>query len=379
LELRLLGKHSSLRTEADEEEKKRQVDERRTEWKDALLQIDANQLAVENLVGDLFPSAQVITGRSLWWHSNRLQSVASSRGEIYIERITAGAVPRGAVRDQTVLVLLHAIATEREVDTFASKFVSSREFAELAVFFDDAIRNWPTEPHISSPARLAVASIMLRLESAQTGDNLLYQSPTHHLIRHWISNAASDKEYIDWATGEILARIPTELLRATELYFDLFRDLHISIKTQSAVRKQVLEKARSSFSTMSPGDFATCFPGHFPYTLAHLIRLDSKTVSEQLLTRWEDWEWLKPQLLAGLAERPDILVPHVLPLFGTFGPQPGPFEHYKFNDNAVAQFFGADREIFYRRIAQPFTPLDKLDDFRLTRSTREIPFASVFV
>lgn len=91
------------------------------------------------------------------------------------------------------------------------------------------------------------------------------------------------------------------------------------------------------------------------------MRLDSRNVSEQLLTRLEDWEWLEPQLIAGLAERPDILIPHVLPIFGSFGPQPGPFEHYKFDDNAVAQFFRTDRETFYALVSQSFTPLPTLD------------------
>jgi hypothetical protein len=361
LDLRILGRLSSSGTNADKQEKQQHLDELRAEWKGALSQVDANQVAVENLVGDLFPSAQAITGRTLWLHSNRLQSVNSSRGEIYMERITAGDLPREAIRDQTVLTLLHGVAAGHDVEVFSNRFVASREFAELAVFFDDAARGWSTEPHVSPPARLAAGSVMLRIESTQAGDNSLYQSSTHHLIQHWISNATNDNAYIDWAIGEILTRIPNRLFRATELYLDLFRDLHISTETQSGVRKQVLEKSRHSFLTMSAGEFATCFPSHFPYTLVYLIRLDSKTISEQLLTRLEDWKWLRPQLLAGLTVRPEILVPQVLPIFGAFGPQPGPFEHYRFDDNAVAQFFETDREMFYRRVAEPFTPPDKLE------------------
>jgi hypothetical protein len=247
------------------------------------------------------------------------------------------------------------------VEEFASIFATSREFAELTVFFDDALRGWRTGPNISSAARLVVASAMLRIESSQAGDNLLYQTPTHHLIRQWISKAAGEQDYVAWAEDEVLKRIPSELLRATELYFDLFRDLRISLESQSLARKDILQKAQRVFTRMSAGEFAICFPAHFPYTLAHLIRLDSRAVSEQLLTRLVDWVWLKPQLLAALSERPEIMVPHVLPVFGSFGPQPGPFEHYKFDDNAVREFFGPDREAFYKKVSQPFNPHANLD------------------
>src|SRR5205823_10710671 len=137
---------------------------------------------------------------------------------------------------------------------------------ELSAFFDDAVRGWRTEPNISSPARLAAASAMLRLESSQAGESLLYQSPTHHLIRHWISNAASDQQYVDWAEDEVLRRIPSDLLRATEIYFDLFRDLHISVESQAIARRKIAEKARRVFLDMSPGEFEMSFPLHCPYT-----------------------------------------------------------------------------------------------------------------
>ncbi len=113
---------------------------------------------------------------------------------------------------------------------------------------------------------------------------------------------------------------------------------------------------------MTPEIFAKCLPPHFPYTLSHLVRLDSKSVNESLRTRLEDWEWLKPQILAGLQERPEILGPHVLPLFGTFGPHPGPFETYKFDDEAVSRFFGMDRAEFYTLIARGVTADTRVDE-----------------
>jgi hypothetical protein len=360
-DVRRLGRQSSLETESDKKEKQRQIDELRDEWKEVLSRTDANLRAVEVLVGDVFPSSQSITGRALWQHSNRLQSVNSRRGDVYMDRIAAGDIASGSVRDQTVLRHLDVVARGESVEEFANAFVTSREFGELAIFFDEALRSWRTQPRVESQERLAVASAMIRIEEEQAGENLLYQIPTHHLIQQWISNAANDQYFIAWAENEVLSRIPHGLIRATELYFDLFRDLRISVESQSITRRKIAEKARDAFLRMLPSEFATCFPSHFPYTLAHLLRLDSKQPSEQLLTRLEDWTWLEPQLLAALAERPDIMVPHVLPVFGSFGPHPGPFEHYKFDDTAVGRFFGPDRERFYRLVSEPFDRPGKLD------------------
>jgi hypothetical protein len=362
LDLRLLGRHSSATTDSDKKEMQQHVDELRTEWKEALAEVDANRLAVETLVGDLFPSSHAITGRKNWLHSNRLQSVASSRGDVYMERIAAGDMPKRSVRDQSVLRYLDAMSRGEFAHSFAESFVTSRVFAELAVFFDDALRQRRGELQVLASARLVAASAMLRIQSAQRPDRLLWEGATHHLIKHWISKGTGDPEYIAWATGEILTRIPNDLFKGTELYLDLFRDMDISIEIQSRVRDQILAKAHSAFDEITPTGFAALFPGHFPYTLSYLVRLDTKGPSDVLRARLQDWAWLKPHILGALSERPDIFVPQVLPLFGTYGPQPGPYETYKFNDDAVAEFFGPERARFYELTAQPFAPDPKLDE-----------------
>jgi hypothetical protein len=361
LDLRLLGRLSSLDRDDDKKERQQQLDELRTEWKEALAKVDANRLAVEALMGDLFPSSHAITGRQNWLHSNRLQSVASSRGSVYLDRIAAGALSKHAVRDQTVLRYLDAMARGKIPESFAETFVTSRTFAEITVFFDDALRQRRGELEVSTSSRLSAASTMLEIQSNQHPNRMFWEGATHHLIKHWVEKGTGDPAYITWATEEILKRIPNNLFKATELYLDLFRDMHISTEAQSSVRDEILAKARSVFLELPPGDFAALFPAHFPYTLSYLVRLDTKGPSDALRTRPQDWAWLKGQILSGLRERPDILIPQVLPIFGTYGPQPGPYETYKFIDHSVAEFFGEDRARFYELIAQPFTPHPNLD------------------
>jgi len=358
-DMRLLAKHGAR--EDDKAERERQLEELRSEWKDALSKTDANRFAVEILVSDLFPAAYLVTGRTKWLHSNRLQSVASSRGDIYIGRIAAGELPRNTVRDQTVLRFLHSVAEGHDLEVFAKRFVSSREFADTTIFFDDAVRNWPTEPTIAVAARLSAASAMIRVASEEAGDGLLYQHPTFHLVKHWIASANQGDNYLEWATHEIVSRIPKELMRATELYFDLFRDMRVGIVDQSRARGQILEKAKESFVPLSSTDFAKCFPANFPYTLSHLVRLDKQSHGPPMRLRLADWSWLATKLLKGIEKRPDILIPHSLALFGTFGPQPGPFSFYRFRDEDVSSFFGSGRDTFYQLIQRPFTPSPALD------------------
>jgi hypothetical protein len=367
LDLRLLAKQSSGADDLRKREHEQQLEELRIEWRDAIGRADANRHAIEILVGDLFSASPTITGRTLWRHSNRLQSVASSRGEIYMERISAGDVPRNVIRDQEVLRLLDALSRGEKIESFAERFLSSRGFGELAIFFDQALRQRRGTQHVPSPARLRAATLMLQQESIRAGLELLYRGSAHHLVLQWISVAVAGPEYNAWAKEEIISRIPNDLYRATELYFDLFRDNHIPLDIQSQVRNEVLEKSRQEFSQMTPQDFATRFPGHFPYTLAHLVRLDSKGGDSNVLrTQLDDWRWLAPLLLSALRERPDILVPQALPLFGTFGPQPGPFEIYRFDHAAIDKFFGANSRTFYEAIAQPVTPQPALDhNFKL--------------
>ena len=361
LDLRLLTRESRMDMASDKEERERQLADLRSEWKTVLSGVDANHLAIGVLVSDLFPGAEVITGRKLWVHSNRLQSVASRRGDVYMDRIVSGDVPSDAIRDQTILRSLDNISRSERIDEFAERFVNSQPFAELTLFFDEALRHRGTSISVPVEARLITGSKLIEFASKAAADSLLYKFPTYHLIEGWIRPVSGDPMFDAWASGEILQRMPTELLRATELYFDLFRDSHVATEIQAKVRSQILEKAKAAFSQMSVGEFAACFPVNFPYTLSHLVRLDTKSPPE-LYTSFGDWRWMAPQLLAALREEPSIILPQVLALFGIFGPHPGPFESFKFNDEAVREFFGQDVGEFYRLVSRADPLALKVDE-----------------
>jgi hypothetical protein len=358
VDLRLLSSrfHAS-EGESEKKQREENIQALKNEWRRAVADSRADESALDVLICNLFPAAFAITRRRDWNQANRVQSVNSDRSEVYLERITSGNVSRDAVRDQDVLEALSTIAGNKNLQTFSDRFTTSREFAEIVIFFDKT-RLIP----ISQTQRLKVSSLLIKDLSRKAGAGRIENSPVHDLFSHWQSPAEQDTpEFRNWAAEQIIGFIPHNLLHATELYFDFVRDTHLPLEAQSEIRQRMVQSTKEQLSKLTPKEFAQCFPAGFPYTLGHLIRLDRKDYPPPFLTKHTDWVWMTPLLLSAIQIHPEILIPQIINEFGEYGPGGELYTWYRFREDAVKEFFGDRAHEFYSAIRQPFDVDRKMD------------------
>lgn|GEM_PF-1786613 len=366
-ELRVLVIHEANETKEDQQRREQQTQELRNEWREAVAEARADSRALDILLCNLFPKAFAITGKDTWNQSNRVQSVNSKRGEVYLERIVSGFMPRKTVHDQDVLRELVAVSGGESLQSFADRFASSREFAELALFFDQSHT-------LSQPIRRQTTALLIQSLSKKAGSERLENSNVHDLFSKWESRISREAvEFVEWAAAQIIQFVPSNLLHATELWFDLVRDDYLELEKQIQIRKLVVKAVREKLSTLTPEQFARCFPSDFPYTLGHLIRLDRKDYPPEFLTKHSEWTWMAPLLLDSARVHPEILMPHLINEFGEYGPQGNVYTAYKFRKDDVTEFFGRDVAEFYALASEPFAPDPRID----TNFQRLFPLAAV--
>lgn len=354
-ELRLLVTHQANESKEDQKQREQQSEELRTEWREAAAESRTDSRALDILLCNLFPKAFAITGKDRWNQSNRVQSVNSKRGEVYLERIVSGFMSKNAVRDQDVLRDLVAVSQGEGYGAFADRFARSREFADLALFFD--------QPHtLSQSARRETSALLIQSISKAVGPGRLERSIVHDLFSQWESRISREAlEFVEWAATQIIQFIPTNLLHATELWFDLVRDDYLELEKQIEIRHLIATAVRQRLPTLSIESFASCFPRDFPYTLGHLIRLDGKDYPPGFLTPYGDWAWMGSLILHAAQVYPEILMPHLIDAFGEYGPRGNVYTVFKFREDDVASFFGGDVAEFYALASKPFSPDPGID------------------
>jgi hypothetical protein len=357
LDLRFLKLRGADEKDEDKLRREQTYAELRSEWQDAVVESKTDSGALDILLCNLFPKAFAITREHSSNQTNRVQSLNSKRGEVYLERIVAGSVSSNAVRDQDVLTALLSVAQGEAFDAFADQFTASREFAEIAIFFDES-------GAISVPQaiRMEASAVLIRRMSNVSQGQRLELSLVHDLFSKWQSRISrQDADFPDWATAQISQFVPSNLLHATELWFDLVRDEFIELEKQVEIRQMVVQIVRDQLSTLNPEQLARSFRSDFPYTLGRLIRLDRRAYPEEFLTKYSDWAWMSTLLLEAAERFPEIVGPQLIQEFGNYGPHPGPFTWFNFRDQDIAAFFGENRATFYALMSQPFTPDSKID------------------
>lgn len=353
----LSARHSVNTTDDEKKERERNIQDLREEWQRAVGDSRSDPRALDILLCNLYPSAFAIVRKTSWHQVNRIQSVYSERSEVYLERIASGNMPQFGVRDQAAIKALFEIAENKNLESFSDRFTDSREFAELVVFFDASYSRL-----ISLPQRLGVSSLMIRDMSRKAGRRRIEEYPVHDLFSQWQHRAEQDsEEFRQWAEKEIVNFIPQNLSHATELYFDFVRDPYLSIQTQAAIRQQVVAAAKERLSSLSPDEFARCFPSNLPYVLGYLIRLDRKPYPPEFQTRHSDWVWMRDILLEAARSNPRTLVPQLINEFGEYGPTGDVFTSYQFRRDAVEEMFGERAEELYKLIQKPFELDDEID------------------
>jgi thymidylate kinase len=357
-DLRFLRMQDANESADDKTQREREYAELRSEWHQVVAESKANSRALDVLLCNLFPKAFAITHPNSSNQTNRVQSLHSPRGDAYLERIVAGSVPYKAVRDQTVLDAFLKVARGEAFEAFATEFVNSREFAEIAIFFDksEAIL-------VPQENRKRVTEVLIQTMSSLFPQERFESFAVHDLFSKWHGRInRGGVEFPAWAITQITKFIPASLLHATEVYSDLIHDDFVELEKEAIIRQAVVAAVRDRLSVISMDEFAQSFPRDFPYTLDRLFHLDrQRKYPSEFLTDYSQWTWMKEMLLDAGERHPENIIPQLVHEFGDYGPKGDVYSIFKFRDSDVLQYFGESTPRFYALIRRRFVTDSKLD------------------
>lgn len=303
-------------------------------WHEVVAKSDCDSDILGSILGELVWSSTKITDCPLWNAGKHCQSVNSSRGNIYWERVASDAISTSGISDQEVLKAIYAASGGDGVQSLGEKFADSNEFAELILFFENFNRR------IENETLLRIASVVLQ-RMAPLHHYPDQAAPSLTTLKLWLHKVIpfSDSNYTDWLASEIESCLPSRLPDANWLFFNFARE-----KLQSdqflKLRQYFVLSVRRHFEFMSPADFARCFEANYPYSLSQLIRIDRKVYAPECLTNFSDWIWLRNLLLEGMRLGPQVLIPQVIGAFGEFGPEGGMPTWFKFEESGLKEVFG---------------------------------------
>jgi hypothetical protein len=333
-EFKILSTESRHATPDESEARKERLAYVKARWQRVAEESGYDARALGAIMGELVYASSHVTGVKLWSKGNRCQSIGSSRGEIYWERLTSESVSERGVRDQEVLRAIQSATTPDGIEALGRRFAESTEFAELVVFFDRFSRQ------IDDSTLLQVASVAVRkmrpLEiGAWNRDPASFGS-----LKTWVDRFPySDVTFRDWLAKEMELCLPNGLRDANALFFDFGRR-QLDMEAQGNVRERFVARVKEHFAQIPTSDFAAIFDPDYPYSLGHLVRLDRKPYPEMFLTRGADWQWLAPLVLEAMRQCPQVIVPQVMIMFGNYGPSGQMPTWFKYDEEELQGFFG---------------------------------------
>lgn len=333
-EFKILSADTQHATPGESEARKERLAYVKARWQRAAEESGYDARTLGAIVGELVFASSHVTGVKLWSVGNRCQSITSSRGEVYWERLTSESVSEPGVRDQEVLRAIRSATTPDGVEALGRRFAKSTEFAELVVFFERFSRQ------IDDSTLLRVASVAVReMRPLEIGS--WNRDPTSFgSLKAWIDRFPySDMALRDWLAKEMELCLPSGIRDANALFFDIGRK-HLDMEAQAHVRQQFVASIKEHFAQIAVSDFATIFNPDYPYSLGHLIRLDRKPYPETFLTQGAKWAWLAPLVLEGMRQYPQVIVPQVMMMFGNFGPMGEMPTWFKYDEEELRGFFG---------------------------------------
>jgi hypothetical protein len=145
----------------------------------------------------------------------------------------------------------------------------------------------------------------------------------------------------------------------------------VEFEAQCVIRRLVVAKVIRQLSALTPEEVASCFPPAFPYTLAHLIRLDGREYPPEFLTQPADWTAIHTAVIAAAKANPTRMVPQLIAAFGRFGPPYQIYTSFDFIDDQVKEFCEGDVKQFFSVFAKEFAVDPKLN----SNFARLIPLA----
>lgn len=317
------------------ESKKERVTYLKEQWLLAINKYGYDPHTIGTILGELVYSSVIITGRISWAKGNRCQSIGSTRGDTYWERLTADIVSPFEIRDQDVLNTIYSAATGDGIKTMGGRFAESGEFAELVLFFEKFSRRLKEEDV------LQISSVAIRKMRPLRHVRTPFESTPLSALSEWLTIRLpyNDPRMLEWLKSEIAACLPFGLVDANFLYFRFATD-RFDTDALVALRQHFVENVRKHFESISTKDFSECFDTSYPFSFGHLVRIDRKNYPAGFLTKPHDWAWLSKLVLGGMKNYPQVLIPQTMIAFGDFGPEGQMPTWFKYDVDALKEFFG---------------------------------------
>lgn len=318
----------------DRERLKNRLEDLKADWKRIANDSGYDSRRLGALLGELVWSSTYVTDVKVYSVGNRCQSIRSSRGPVYWERLTTDSIAENDVRDQEVLAVMQNATNTNGAATLGKRFSESAEFAELVVFFDQFSHR------INDDTLFSVASVAVRHMRPLDIGSWNREPGSFGSLKRWLDRVTFPEERLrDWLAEEMVECLPHGLRDANALYFDIARS-QLSGEAQVNVRQRFIAAVKECFAKLSAADFAALFDRDYPYSLGHLMRLDRKDYPPAFLASGADWQWLAPLLLDAMKQHPEVVIPQVLMAFGNSGPGGTMPTWFKYDEELLKVVFG---------------------------------------
>jgi hypothetical protein len=334
--LRSLGKgrHS------DSEENKAQIEELVSDWKATIASANIHADSALTILVELIPNAGTLLGLKTFNHGNRVQSLRNEDGPDYWDRMSAEALMRDEVSDQTVLAALVAVPNSPEgVSGLADLMMREPRTGALVNFFVE-------HSSLARGQEEAIQSGLLEKIRETFGNKANDRTPAYASLGWGLVKRFSydDGRLNPWLIRELEACFPGHIRLACELTGDHGR------KTPM-FRRELIRLARMHFENVRGEKLAAGLDRDFPWTLYHLLFAFGEGPPEIMLTRGVDWEFLTPVIIDGIKTHPRIVG---LAAARTFFQSASPDVKLKaldFRTDDVSDYFGDQTKEFYALIS----------------------------
>lgn len=328
------GRHS------DKDENKEQIEDLVSDWKATISSGSIHADSALTILVELIPNAGTLLGLKTFNHGNRVQSLRNDDGPDYWDRLSAEALMRDEISDQTVLSALVAATNSPEgVSDLADLMMREPRTGGLVNFFVE-------NSSLARGQEEAIQSGLLEKIRATLGNKANDRAPAYASLGWGLVKRFShdDGRLNPWLIRELEACFPGHLRLACELTGDHGRKAPM-------FRRELIRLARMHFENARGEKLAAGLDRDFPWTLYHLLFAFGEGPPEIMLTRGVDWEFLTPVIMDGMKTHPGIVG---LAAARTFFQNASPdvkLEALDFRANDVSDYFGDKAKEFYALIA----------------------------
>jgi hypothetical protein len=317
------------------------------EWKNvcAAGQFDINSVA--SLLKHIYPMTAAVTGISAVHAVVRQSMQSTRRRDVFARRLFTERPNPGEVRDQHILRLMQAAASDANaLRKLAETITDSQSASDAFEDFADAVM-FESELQLLTE----VYAIIRERHGVRADRDACpgFFAPWRRITDN------RPKGFEDWLAAELVKCIPGHLRLLTNIYYFWLGTNKHSREERTRARQAIIESVKTAWKAASPEAIAAGFDPTFPYVLFHLVfTSDFEQPDAVPFSKIEDWIWSGPILLKASQLHPEIILPHILIALNDDEKRGREIPKYAFQRDRLLKWFGDESGKLLSLIASGF-------------------------